>query len=487
MKIAFIVQRYGAEILGGSEYHCRLIAERLADRHQVEVLTTCARDYLTWANEYPEGADRLRGVTIHRFCTSETRDLASFNEYSEWVFNNPHTERDEMEWLRRQGPWTPDLVEYLARNHQQYDVLVFFTYLYAPTVLGLRIAPSKSLLVPTAHDEAAIRLGIYQDVFAAAAGIAWNTEVERQFVSSHFRLRALVEDVVGCGVDLPEGEVTEEGTPGLGLAPTSREPLPPHLEGPANAFRRRHRLHGPFLLYGGRIDPGKGCEELLEYFQQYVKEGGEATLALMGTKLMPLPEDPRVRFAGILPDQERLHALEAASVVVVPSPYESLSLLALEAFAVGTPVLANARSEVLVDHCRRSQAGLYYADRWEFVEAVNLLLGDQSLRMAMGRNGKAYINRYYRWSTILTKYERLFARLRGQPREAGPGAAQGPRAGRSDGRAGASESAREARARPRNGGDRDAGRDRTRQGWRDRPRSGDRRRDRGRGTGPRRP
>src|SRR6185369_1168559 len=124
---------------------------------------------------------------------------------------------------------------------------------YATTVMGIRVAPSKSLLVPTAHDEPAIRLGIYQEVFGAAAGIVWNTEVERRFVSGTFRLRTIVEDVVGCGVDLPEGEATtvEPGTPPPSAAPTSREPLAPHLEGPANAFRRRHRMHEPFLLYGG--------------------------------------------------------------------------------------------------------------------------------------------------------------------------------------------------------------------------------------------
>ncbi len=110
-----------------------------------------------------------------------------------------------------------------------------------------------------------------------------------------------------------------------------------------------------FLLYGGRIDAGKGCEELIEYFSAYVKDGGDASLVLMGVKLMPLPEEPFIRFAGRLSDQERLQALEAATVVVVPSPYESLSLLALESFAVGTPVLANARSEVLVDHCQQEQ------------------------------------------------------------------------------------------------------------------------------------
>ena len=107
-------------------------------------------------------------------------------------------------------------------------------------------------------------------------------------------------------------------------------------------FLRRHRLHGPFALYGGRIDPGKGCEELIEYFSRYVKDGGDATLALMGAKLMSLPEEPFIRFAGLLSDGERLQALEAATVVVCPSPYESLSLLALEAMSVGTPVLVNA-------------------------------------------------------------------------------------------------------------------------------------------------
>jgi glycosyltransferase involved in cell wall biosynthesis len=416
VKIAFIVQRYGTEILGGSEYHCRLIAERLAETHSVDVLTTCARDYITWRNEYPEGHDRVRGVTVRRFATSRQRDLESFNQYSDWIFNNPHTPQDELEWLKQQGPWSPALVEYIEHHHQNYDILVFFTYLYAPTALGIKVAPAKSLLVPTAHDEPAIRLGIFNDVFSSAAGIAWNTESERRFVASNFHLRTLVEDVVGCGVEVPEstlGEMTEEEHIERASDPTMRELLAPHIEGAANAFRRRHKLHDSFVLYGGRIDPGKGCEELFEYFQAYIKDGGTANLMLMGVKLMPIPEDPHVRFAGILPDEERLHALEAASVVVVPSPHESLSLMALEAFATGTPVLANGHSEVLVDHCRQSNAGLYYFDRYEFGEALKLLLKDEALRSAMGKNGKAYVDRHYRWHTVLLKYERMFARLRG--------------------------------------------------------------------------
>jgi glycosyltransferase involved in cell wall biosynthesis len=430
MKIGFVIQRYGTEVLGGSEYLCRLVAERLAPRHHVEVLTTCARDYVTWKNEYPEGADRVRGVTVRRFANARTRDLDEFNRYSDWIYANPHTRHDEMEWLKQQGPWSPSLVEYLQRQHSSFDVLVFYTYLYAPTVLGLKIDPARSVLVPTAHDEPAIRLGIFGDVFSQPAGLIYNTEAERRFVRASFHLRALAEEVVGIGVDIPRASDDGDASPppeesdsrveievsedpeGDHLhnedSPTFRQ----HLAHKGETFRRRHRLQGPFALYGGRIDAGKGCEELIEYFSSYVKEGGDGNLVLMGVKMMPIPDEPFIRFAGQLPEQERSHAVEAATVVVVPSPFESLSILALESFAAGTPILANARSEVLVDHCRQSNAGLYYADREEFVECLRLIMGDEPLRLAMGRNGREYVRRNYRWDIVIQKYERVFTKVK---------------------------------------------------------------------------
>jgi glycosyltransferase involved in cell wall biosynthesis len=417
--VAFIVQRYGSEILGGAEYQCRLVAERLADRHDVEVLTTCARDYVSWKNEYPAGSDRVRGVTVRRFATAQTRDIDAFNRYSDWIFNHPHSRADELEWLRQQGPWCPALVEHLERHHRTFDALIFFTYLYAPTVLGIQVAPKRSILVPTAHDEAAIRLGIYQEVFGSAAGIAYNTEVERRFVASQFAIHAMTEETVGCGVELPPpahghlGQTEAADADDNEPRTEAESPLRSSFGGRGGAFRRRHKLHGPMALYGGRIEKGKGCEELVEYFRTYHAEGGEAQLALMGVKLMPLPEEPYIRFAGLLSERERLQALEAATVVIVPSPYESLSLLALEAFAVGTPVLANARSEVLVDHCVRSNAGLYYADRDEFVECLDLLVSDRDLRAALGANGRTYVKENYRWDLVMTKIERMVAKVRG--------------------------------------------------------------------------
>jgi len=432
VKIAFVVQRYGAEVLGGSEHLCRLVAERLAGSHDVDVLTSCAQDYVTWKNEYPEGSDRIRGVTVRRFASAVTRDIEAFNTYSDWIYNNPHSRADEMEWLKQQGPWCPGLIEFLRRNHQQYDVLMFFTYLYAPTVLGLEIAPARSVLVSTAHDEPAIRLEIFKDVFRKPAALCYLTESERRFVEVQFSERPLLEEVVGVGIDpaqqqpyprIPAPSPDDEPMPSTAGGDASEPDTstedeaatldsPAHLRARGAVFRRRHRLYGPMVLYGGRIDPGKGCEELIQYFTEYVKDGGDATLVLMGAKLMVLPEEPFIRFAGRLSDRERLQALEAATVVVCPSPYESLSLLALEALSVGTPVLVNARSAVLVEHCVRSNGGLFYADRDEFVESLKLLVGDDALRAALGRNGVEYVRENYRWDVVLGKYERLFAKIR---------------------------------------------------------------------------
>src|SRR5215470_1431252 len=202
MKIAFIVQRYGSEVLGGSEQLCRLVAERLALQHDVEVLTTCARDYVTWKNEYPEGIDRIRGVTVRRFASARTRDIESFNRFSDWIFNHPHTRDDEMEWVQQQGPWCPSLIEHLKRHQQQFDVLIFFTYLYATTVVGLDVAPQRSILVSTAHDEPAIRLEIFKDIFRKPAALCYLTESERRFVEVQFPERPLLEETVGVGIDL---------------------------------------------------------------------------------------------------------------------------------------------------------------------------------------------------------------------------------------------------------------------------------------------
>jgi len=432
VRIAFIIHRYGPEIVGGSEHHCRLVAEHLAAQHTVDVLTTCARDSSTWKNEYAEGPDRIRGVTVRRFRNTEMRHADAFNKQSDWIFNHDHTRAQELDWLRQLGPWSPGLIEYLRKNQQQYDVLVFFEYRYATTVLGLEVCPKRSILVPSspgpADDDPTIHLDIYRDVFSRPAAILYNTETERRTLQGDFSERASTEEIVGVGVDIPQhnpyprmpAPVDEDpqpdepqGSGSTGDEEPSPRTFPSHLLSRGAVFRRRHRLQGSLLLYGGRVEPGQGSEELLEYFSSYIEQGGDATLVLVGVKLMSIPEGAHIRFAGLLTsDRERLQALEAATVVACPSSQDGLGLLALESLSVGTPILANAGNPVLVEHCVASNGGLYYANRDEFLACLDLLLTDAGVRTALGRSGREYVRRNYRWETVLGKYERVLAKIR---------------------------------------------------------------------------
>ena len=429
MRIACIAPRYGAEIPGGPELYCRLVAERLSAVHTVEVLTTCARDDATWANAYPAGTDRIRGVTVRRFANAETRDAAAFSACSERVFGAPHTAQDEELWLRQHGPWCPALVEHLEQEHRKYDALIFFSCLHAPTVLGLRVAPRRSILVPAVGEHPALGLELCKEVFGRPAAIAYATAVESGFLRSRFASRARVEEVIGCGVDLPPGVDPAQPDPPDDQADDDAPAVGAVWNGGGHGagFRRRHRLFGPFALCSASVRSGWGCEELIEYFGRYAAQHGDADLALMGVKLMEIPDEPFIRFAGTLAESDRLEAFAAATVVLAPAPEENISLHVLEAFAAGTPVLANGRSDVLTHHCQRSNAGLYYADGDEFVECLRLLMNNAELRETMGRNGRRYVAERYGWPVVLEKYDELIAAV--APRRGARGGAGRSRGG----------------------------------------------------------
>lgn len=383
MKIALVVQRYGAEVMGGSELHCRLLAERLdAAGHDVTVYTTCAKDYITWRNEYPPGCSRLNGVEVKRYPVDKERDIAAFNECSDWIFTNEHSDADEREWLNRQGPSTPALLEALEKDEANHDHFIFFTYLYYTTYWGLKRISGKKTLVPTAHDEPALRLRLMREVFAAPAAFMFNTEAERSMLGRYFSFNGKYRDVVGVGVDFPEN---------LDIA----------------AFRKRHGLERPFILYAGRIEPGKGCRELVDYFLAYARRDPGLDLVLIGNRLMDLPDDPRVKYLGFVAPREKDEAMAAAALTVHPSHFESLCMAAIESLAVKTPILVQAEAEPLKEHCLRGQCGLYYTNSEEFASALGLLAGDEKLRRLFGANGYAYVLRNYDWPKIIEKYNRL--------------------------------------------------------------------------------
>ncbi|HEY7514862.1 MAG TPA: glycosyltransferase family 4 protein [Vicinamibacteria bacterium] len=381
--LAVVVQRYGPEITGGSESLARAVAERLAADYSVTVFTTCALDYVTWRNERPPGTTTEGGVEVRRFPTDEERDLASFNAFSDTLYGRPHTDDDERDWLRRQGPYVPSLVEALRAEKDRFVAVLFFTYLYYTTVAGLAAAPEHAILVSTAHDEPPLRFRMYERVFAIPRALGFLTGPEEALVRSRFDLSGRPAFVTGIGVETP-GE--------------------PDVEG----FRIRHDLDGPYVLYAGRIDAGKGCGEMLAFYERHRRDqAGAPPLVLIGRLAMPEPRAPGVRYLGYLSEDEKFAAMAGARAVLCPSPLESLSIVLLEAFALGTPVLASARSAVLLDHCRRSNAGLWYDDADEFSEALGLLSGDRELAGVLGENGRAYVREHYQWPTVLSRYRQL--------------------------------------------------------------------------------
>jgi len=387
MKIAFVIQRYGKEVMGGSELHCRLVAERLADRgHDCTVFTTTAKDYVTWKNEYPAGESVLNGVAIKRYDVEKPRDIESFNKFSDWIFFNDHTRGDELLWMERQGPFSPALIDALGREEKNYDHFVFFTYLYYNTYWGLQAIKKNKILVPTAHDEPALKLDIMKDVFALPAAFVFNTAAEKAMLGRYFSFAGKYQDTVGVGVDIPP----------------KAEP---------SAASARFRVLSPYLLYAGRIEPGKGCQELFDYFQGYSARRPDLNLVLIGNLLMPLPAHPRIHYLGFVSPAEKNIAMALAAATVHPSHLESLCMAALESMAVRTPILVQAATDPLKQHCLSGNGGLYFSNYPEFAAALDLLLEDKRLREALGRNGLDYVQRHYTWSQIIRKYEIMFNSL----------------------------------------------------------------------------
>jgi glycosyltransferase involved in cell wall biosynthesis len=394
-QVAIVVQRYGPEVTGGSESLARGVAERLASDVRVTVFTTCARDYVTWRNEFAAGTEQLGGVRVARFPVEEERDLTSFNRLSDDLFARAASEDEELRWLRSQGPHAPRLVEALQEQKAAFEAILFFTYLYAPTYWGLKVAPERSILVPTAHDEPPLRLSIYESVFAAPRAFAFCSTPEKNLVEARFPLKGRPSEVAGIGIEVPET---------------------PNVE----RFRIRHDVRGPYVLYAGRIDAGKGCGEMLDYYARYRRDRrGGAQLLLIGKLAMATPRIPGVRYLGYVSEDEKMAAMAGARAVLCPSLYESLSIVLLEGLALGTPALVNGRSAVLRDHAVRSRAALHYACADEFVEALDLLVAVDPLRVAMGANGTRYVRENYRWDVVMAKYRGLIAAVAGDSRATG--------------------------------------------------------------------
>jgi glycosyltransferase involved in cell wall biosynthesis len=390
VKVAIVVQRYGADISGGAELHARYIAERLAKHVHVEVLTTCAIDYVTWRNSLPGGADTVHGVTVRRFPVARERDPDEFGRLSERTFLQRHALRDELSWLDAEGPTSPELISYIRTHESSFDFFIFFSFRYYHAYHGVRAVPAKAILVPTAERDGALGLAMFGPIFRGVRAFMYNSFEERALIQGVSGNTEVPGVVVGVGSEIPE-------------------------QTSAARFRRKFDFRDRFAIYIGRIDENKGCAELFDFFQRYSRAVADGMhLVLIGNPIIPIPGHPRIHHLGFVNDQDKFDALSAAELLIMPSYLESLSMVALEAWALGKPVLANGKCDVLRGQCIRSNGGLYYESFDEFLETLRAIDMGPALASALGRNGREYFAKHYSWPIIERKYVDMLERLRGE-------------------------------------------------------------------------
>ena len=388
MKLAVVVQRYGADINGGAELHARYVAEHLSQHAAVEVLTTCARDYVTWRDEYQPGTEVVNGVPVRRFRVDHPRDPIVFGRWSYRVFNQLHSHLDELKWLTAEGPKSTSLLRYLRSPNAGYDYVFFFSYRYYHSYHGARTLPLRAILVPTAERDEAIGLGLSPRVFRGVRALMYNSPEEQRLIQTVSGNHDVPGVVVGIGSEIP-------------------------VRTQADRFRQKYGITGRFALYVGRIDQNKGCNELFSFFLKGLPALPRGLqLVLIGKEMLPIPNHPRIRHLGFLDDQDKFDALAACDLLVMPSYYESLSMVALEAWALGKPVLANGRCEVLRGQCIRSQAGLYYETQFEFTETLRAISESRGLNAAFSANGRRFFQQHYSWPVIEQKYLDILAGLK---------------------------------------------------------------------------
>jgi len=400
MRVAFVVHRCGEEVCGGAELHCLVVAARMSKYWDVEVLTTCAVDDGTWADVYAPGQTVVRGVTIRRFPVDHPRDVQRLVDLDERIYSGSASVEEETDWVVARGPYSSQLYEFLRTCGGDYDFWIFFTYVHAPAVFGIPLVPGRCALVPTAHDEPEIYVPIFRKVFRGVTALLFSTPAEQEFVNRLFGTAGVVQEVVGVGSERPQSANGER-------------------------FRRSHETElgsRAFLLYAGRINERKGCQVLFSYFLRFCEEMPEypLKLVLIGSKDLDIPDDPNVVYLGYVDEQEKFDGFDAAAVIVQPSRYESLSMVALEAWQLEKPVLVNGGCDVLRDQCVRSNGGLWYETYDEFRDELALLMGDHQLRKRLGRSGREFIERHYTWDVIESKYLRVVARaMEAEARAAG--------------------------------------------------------------------
>lgn len=408
--------RYGKEINGGAELLCRMIAERMTRHWQVEVLTTCAVDYVRWKNELPAGIETIQGVTVRRFPVSRERytrcfdfvyDILALN--LKWLNQKKHENPKLKEmhpvkaflrsvyclifgpdglgpvterlWMWLQGPSSRELRHFISQNKNQYDGFIFFTNTYATTYDNLATVADRAIVVPAAHDEPCLYFKLFDKSTRSVKALVYSTPEEKKLFERRFPgVDAVANRVTGIGVEKCES-------------------------GLADRFRAKYGIVGDYVVYVGRIEEGKGCHTLFDYFLAFTKQhNSDLKLVLIGKPAMPIPQDPGILGLGFVSEEDKFDAIAGAVCLIMPSPYESLSIVLLEAWMSRIPVIVNGQCEVLKGQCERAQGGLAYTTAAEFDQALTIMLTDKYMAAKMAESGKDYTEKTYIWAKIEQDY-----------------------------------------------------------------------------------
>lgn len=380
-RIALVNQRYGLEVNGGSEYYTRLIAERLAERFEVDVITTKALEYTTWENYYKADEENINGVKVLRFPVAKPR-AKDFSDYNgKYLRSGRYNISDEKIWFEKQGPYSPAAIDYIRTNKDKYDVFIFVTYLYYLTVAGLPEVADKAVLIPTAHEEPYIHFKTFEELFKLPKAFVFLTDEEKSLVQGLFQRSDIPCRVMGTGVEVP-------------CKPNEAD------------FRSKFGIDGDYLIYVGRIDEGKNCPAMFKYFIEYRKRCPEKKLklVLMGKQVCDIPANEDIISLGFVSEEDKFSGIAGAKCLWLPSNFESLSISVLEAMTLSVPVIVNGVCDVLKGHCIKSNGGLYYMNYFEFEGILNYIFSHEKEYEQMRLNAEAYINANYRWECIMDSF-----------------------------------------------------------------------------------